>query len=204
MTLADGHLSLYQLTIEPNTQFHTRHARGEFLTASDENAAAMYELTQTILGEAGMPAYEISNHARDGAQSRHNLAYWHYDDYIGIGLKRMEESRGEASWTATDNHRAPEVYLKQVREQGHGLRLSEALDATTAQREALMMGLRLTQGVLYEGWQQKFGGGLNEFLPADKITRLQHEGYLARNPQMLKATQAGLQRLNAVLNFLMN
>jgi putative oxygen-independent coproporphyrinogen III oxidase len=109
LQLADGHLSLYQLTIEPNTQFYTRAARGETLTAPDDNAATMYELTQNILKDAGLPAYEVSNHAREGAESRHNLAYWHYDDYIGIGPGAHGRYRQNGERFATDTHRAPEV-----------------------------------------------------------------------------------------------
>jgi putative oxygen-independent coproporphyrinogen III oxidase len=209
LALADGHLSLYQLTIEPGTQFGTRAARGETLTAPDENAASMYELTQDILAEAGSPAYEVSNHARPGAESRHNLAYWHYDDYLGIGPGAHGRFRLEAgegipdTRLATEAHRAPDVWLRHVGEQGHGLRVCEELNLETAMREAVMMGLRLTRGISIESWQRKFGAPLPDFIAPEKTARLQKEGYLANDASALKATAAGMQRLNAVLGYLM-
>jgi putative oxygen-independent coproporphyrinogen III oxidase len=204
LKMAKGHLSLYQLTIEPNTQFHTRTARGEILTAQDDNATIMYEVTQGILGVAGLPAYEVSNHAAPGAESRHNLAYWHYDDYIGIGPGAHGRHFHKDERFAIDNHRAPEVYLKQVREQGHGIRQHDILDQQTSMREALMMGLRLTQGIAQTKWQEKFGLSLADFIAPEKTARLEQEGYLAIDSNAFKATMAGLQRLNAVLDYLMN
>lgn len=208
LALADGHLSLYQLTIEPGTQFHTRHGRGEVLTAPDNEAATMYEATQEILNDAGLPAYEVSNHARPGAESRHNLAYWHYDDYIGIGPGAHGRYCLSGKRFAAEAHRAPEVWLAQVNKDNHGLRLCDEIDPVTAQREALMMGLRLTNGIDHQNWQRKFGSSLTSdkdgFLAPDKIRKLEQENYLENNAQNLKATKAGLQRLNAVLGYLLN
>ncbi|HUY68226.1 MAG TPA: radical SAM family heme chaperone HemW [Alphaproteobacteria bacterium] len=257
LQLANGHLSLYQLTIEPNTQFHTRHQRGEVLTAPEDEAVRMYEMTQAILGEAGMPAYEVSNHARPGAESRHNLSYWRYEDYIGIGpgahgryqivgedgafsfARRMSGELGERRANidpspaktkdlvppkngtkskfslpppqggrnarfAADNHRAPEVWLSQVTARGNGLRLCEPLDEATAMREALMMGLRLAEGIDPAAWAAKFSAPLEAYLDAAKVARLIEEGYLARDARYVRATAAGLQRLNAVLHYLTN
>jgi len=204
LAFADGHISLYQLTIEPNTKFHTLAGRGEKLTAPDEQAALMFELTQKILTEAGMPAYEISNHAKPGAASRHNLTYWHYEDYIGIGPGAHGRYCIPDKRFATEDHRAPEVWLKHVSEHGHGLRVCDTLDAGTSQREALMMGLRLSEGISHQTWQKKFGAALGDFLLSKKIARLMEEGYLMNNATSLQATAAGLQRLNAVLGYLMN
>jgi oxygen-independent coproporphyrinogen-3 oxidase len=204
LSLAGSHLSLYQLTIEPGTQFGTRHARGEALTAPDPDAAAMFEHTQSIMADAGLPAYEISNHARPGDESRHNLAYWHYDDYIGIGPGAHGRYRISDAAIAADNHRAPEVWLTNVNASGHGLKNSETLDQNTAQREALMMGLRLAQGISHKNWREKFGGAPDAWLDAAKLARLKSEGYISDNQNTLQATQAGLQRLNAVLDYLLN
>jgi len=208
LALARGHLSLYILTLEPNTLFYTRAARGEKLTAPDDHAATLYELTQDLLCQAGMPAYEISNYASPGEESRHNLAYWHYDDYIGIGPGA--HGRHELSCPtgcqrfATDNHRSPDVWMRQVCAKGHGVRQKETLDLTMAQREAFMMGLRLNAGLSHHVWREKFGTPLNDFLPRAKIERLRDEGYLTDGPHAFKATKSGLQRLNAMLNYLLN
>jgi len=206
LTLADGHLSLYQLTIEPGTQFHTRNARGETLAVDAEDAAAMYELTQDILQAAGLPAYEVSNHAKPGAESRHNLAYWHYDDYIGIGPGAHGRYAGNGRRWATEDHRAPDVWLAQVNEKGQGLRLCEEIDHATARREALMMGLRLTSGIEHAVWEKKFNVALigenGNLLRPEKVRRLEQEGYLTNSKSGLKTTAAGMQRLNAVLGYL--
>ena len=203
ITLAGDHLSLYQLTIEPSTQFYTLAQRGENLTAPDDSAASMYELTQKIMAEAGMPAYEISNHARTGQESRHNLTYWHYDDYIGLGPGAHGRYRLGAKRYATDNHRSPDVWMKHVREKKQGQRQQEDLDESTAKREALMMGLRLTEGLSHQIWQDKFSQSLTDFLTRAKIERLEREGYLINDRKKLQATMAGLQRLNAVLGYLL-
>jgi oxygen-independent coproporphyrinogen-3 oxidase len=203
LALANGHLSLYQLTIEAGTQFHTRAGRGEELTAPDDRAAQMYELTQSILTDAGMPAYEISNHAAPGMESRHNLTYWHYDDYIGIGPgAHGRYRRDDGKRFGTEDHRAPDVWLSHVAEHGHGLRVCDEIDMPTAKREALMMGLRLADGIDANKWRDKFGDAPRDFLSAEKIARLVGEGYLNDNADRLQATLAGRQRLNALLGYL--
>jgi putative oxygen-independent coproporphyrinogen III oxidase len=204
LTLAGDHLSLYQLTLEPGTQFFTRANRGEAMAADPAAAAAMFEETQMMMAAAGMPAYEISNHARAGHASRHNLAYWHYDDYVGIGPGAHGRFVLDDVRCATETHRVPEVWLDHTEQHGHGLRLCDAIDDATAQREALLMGLRLTQGVDAAAWQKKFGRALADFLPAHKLMRLQDEGLLLASPTNIRATAAGLQRLNSVLEFLLS
>jgi putative oxygen-independent coproporphyrinogen III oxidase len=202
LTLADGHLSLYQLTIEPNTAFYTRDQRGEALTAEESPAALMYELTQDIMRDAGRPAYEISNHARPGEESRHNLTYWHYEDYIGVGPGAHGRYRLNEKRFATDNQRAPDVWLRRVTEQGSGLRLAEELNVETAMREALMMGLRLVVGIDLQKWHEKFGVAIDAFLHIEKLQRLEDEAYIAKTGDRLRATESGLQRLNAVLAYI--
>lgn len=204
LMLAKDHLSLYQLTIEPNTQFYTLANRGEKLTAPDDQAAAMFELTQDILRDAGMPAYEISNHARAGSESKHNLTYWHYADYIGIGPGAHGRYQKGGKRIATENHKAPEVWLKYVAEKNNGLRVCDVIDNQTALREALMMNLRLTEGIDLQNWKNKFGTSLIDLVTAEKCARLRKEGYLLESDESLTATAAGLQRLNAVLNYLLN
>ncbi len=202
LALAGGHLSLYQLTIEPHTIFHTRARRGETLTTTDDYAATMFEATQEVMENAGLPAYEISNHARAGQESRHNLTYWHYEDYFGIGPGAHGRHRDHKNRHALENHRAPEIWLQQVLSQGHGIKTDETLDTETAMREALMMGLRLTKGIDLENWRKKFPTPLPHLLPADRLARLEQEGLVAQNDKALYATRTGLQRLNAVLEYL--
>ena len=202
LTLADGHLSLYQLTIEPNTAFFTRAARGEALTAEENPAATMYELTQNIMQAVGRPAYEISNHAKPGEESRHNLTYWHYEDYIGIGPGAHGRYRHDGQRLATDNHRSPDVWLRHVAEQGNGLRQSETLTTDSAMREALMMGLRLVEGINRESWREKFGTDITEFVPPTKWQRLMDEKYIFMSDTRIAATPSGLQRLNALLAYI--
>jgi len=202
LALTNGHLSAYQLTIEPNTAFHTLAGRGENLTAPPEESAVMYEQTQAILAEVGMPAYEISNHARPGDESRHNLTYWRYLDYIGIGPGAHGRFVAGHERLATETHRAPEVWLRYVGEQGHGLRVSAPIDDETAKREALMMGLRLAEGLSHADWQAKFDTPLSDFLPKEKHAHLAAEGYVADDGTKFFATESGRQRLNAVLGYL--
>jgi len=202
LALAGDHLSLYQLTIEPHTQFHTRTRRGESLTAIDDHAVAMFEMTQDIMGAAGMPAYEISNHARLSQESRHNLTYWHYEDYIGIGPGAHGRYHDGHIRYATENHRAPDIWLQETTAQGHGIKVNDDLTTEASMREALMMGLRLTEGIDLANWQKKFGVPLSQFLPSERLTKLKAENYIIEDKKSLRATRTGLQRLNAVLGYL--
>ncbi|WP_395613859.1 radical SAM family heme chaperone HemW, partial [Allosphingosinicella sp.] len=134
-----GHLSLYQLTIEPGTRFAALAAKGELVPADPDESAALYELTQDMTGAAGLPAYEISNHARPAEESRHNLAYWRYQNYAGVG----PGAHGRRNGVATQRHRKPENWLGALARNGHGI--VEETEITPAEQrvEALLMGLRL-------------------------------------------------------------
>ena len=197
------HLSLYQLTIEPGTRFAAL-AKEYPLVAPEDDAITMYEMTHEILRPAGLAAYEISNYATMGEESRHNLTYWHYDDYIGVGPGAHGRIVLNGVRYATENHAAPEDWLRQVDEQGHGQSLNEVLDNETAQREALMMGLRLTEGIDGARWQEKFATPLLDFLPEARVKKLQAEGLLMRDNDNLRGTPEGLQILDSVLKYLGN
>ncbi len=203
LSMAGDHLSLYQLTLEPTTQFYSRAARGEILQAPEPEAAAMYELTQDICAAHGLSAYEISNHARPDGESRHNMTYWHYGDYIGIGPGAHGRYHSGDKTFATDNHRAVEPYLQQTERLGHGQRLSETLDIPTTKIEAIMMGLRLVQGIDAKRWQARFRTKLADDIDGIKRQRLVDEGYLF-DEEDLRAAPQGLMRLNAVLDYLLN
>ena len=203
LALGPEHISLYQLTIEEGTVFHGAWRRGELALPEEDAAAALYEETAAMLGAAGLPAYEISNHARPGGECRHNLTYWRYGDYAGIG----PGAHGRLSWDgekhATRQHRAPEAWLDLVERQGHGWRQVEAIDREQRLAEMVMMGLRLSEGVARAAFERELGAAPEDLLPRDRLGRLVEEGYLALDDEGLRATPAGRQRLDALLGYLL-
>jgi oxygen-independent coproporphyrinogen-3 oxidase len=198
LALAGEHLSLYQLTVEPGTGFATLARRGELVVPDEELAAALYETTQDRLAAYGLPAYEISNHARRGAECRHNLAYWRYQDYVGIGPGAHGRlSRGEVKY-ATRQTRLPERWLAAVEDKGTGLEEMAAVDRDGAVEEILMMGLRLTEGIARARLERAAGCDAEALLGAN-LAPLIEGGFLILDRERLVATAAGRQRLNAVL-----
>ena len=148
LTYAKGHMSLYQLTIENGTQFKTLRDSGRLIELDYDIAGDMYLMTADMMADAGMPPYEISNYARVGQESRHNLTYWRYHDYVGIGPGahgRLTLSNGDK--VATRTHKAPDIWMGNVMDQGHGAKPFEILNAKTQTEEAIMMGLRLREGI---------------------------------------------------------
>jgi putative oxygen-independent coproporphyrinogen III oxidase len=141
--LGTGHLSLYQLTIEPGTRFETLVRQGQFTPLGDEAAADLFALTAQLTNHAGLPAYEVSNHARPGEESRHNLTYWRYHDYAGIG----PGAHGRRGGLATVRHKKPENWLSAIARNGHGSVEERALGSREQAAEALLMGLRLREGI---------------------------------------------------------
>ncbi len=204
LDLAGDHLSLYQLTIEPGTQFHTAHARGDLVLPEDELAGDLYEHTQALLGAHGLPAYEISNHARPGQESRHNLVYWRYGDYLGIGPGAHGRLTGaEGIKTATRQERLPETWAAAIAGGGDGM--VETTEVTADERlvELTMMGLRLAEGIPDERFRRETGKGIAETFDAAIRARLADGGFLDTDETVLRATPAGRQRLNAVLSALL-
>jgi oxygen-independent coproporphyrinogen-3 oxidase len=201
--LASGHMSLYQLTIEQGTPFHTRYGRGEFKIPEQDFAADLYDVTQELMDKAGMPAYEISNHARAGDESRHNLIYWRYDDYAGIGPGAHGRLTQGSNKFATRGHRAPEIWLDKVDKNGHGLHPFEVVSNVAQLQEALMMGARLKEGVPYERLEKAYGGDFRGGISPDRIRHLVQEGILEDVPDTIKTTPVGFKCLNAVLGYLL-
>jgi putative oxygen-independent coproporphyrinogen III oxidase len=198
LMLAGDHLSLYQLTIEPGTAFATLERRGELVIPAEEDAAALYEMTQEQLAAQGLPAYEISNHARPGSECRHNLAYWRYQDYVGIGPGAHGRlTVGDVKY-ATRQARLPERWLAAVEEAGTGTEEMAAIDRDDAVEEMLMMGLRLTEGVARARLEGAAGRDA-EAIFGDNLASLVEGGFLTLDRDRLAATAAGRQRLNAVL-----
>jgi putative oxygen-independent coproporphyrinogen III oxidase len=203
LTLAGEHLSLYQLTIEPGTAFATLARRGELLPPEEDSAATLFEITQERLAAAGLPAYEISNHARPGAECRHNLAYWRYRDYAGIGPGAHGRLTLGGTKYATRQHRLPEKWIEAVETKGTGIEESAPIDRVTAIEEMLMMGLRLVEGVSRAKLEGAAGGDA-EPLFGSKLAPLIEAGFLTLDPERLAATAAGRQCLNAVLGSLLS
>jgi oxygen-independent coproporphyrinogen-3 oxidase len=198
LALAGDHLSLYQLTIEPGTAFAVRAGRGELMPPGDELAAELFETTQDRLAAYGLPAYEISNHARPGAECRHNLAYWRSGDYLGIGPGAHGRFTRGAARYATRQRRTPERWLDAVEARGTGIEETTEIDRDAVVIEMLMMGLRLVEGVpraRLEAW----AGEPLEARFAEPLPRLVEGGFLALDDMRLAATAAGRQRLDAVL-----
>ncbi|MEL6978619.1 MAG: radical SAM family heme chaperone HemW [Pseudomonadota bacterium] len=193
------HASLYQLTIEPGTRFFELQERGRLSTPGQDDAAAMYEMTQEICARAGLPAYEISNHARPGAESRHNLIYWRYGDYAGVGPGahgRLTTPRGRV---ATETLRDPAAWLSEVETKGEALLEPTPLTRREQAEEMMMMGLRLTEGVDLDRYAALSGAPLS----ATRIETLQADGYVAQEGRTLRATPKGRPVLNALLRDLL-
>ena len=202
LSLAGTHLSLYQLTIEPGTAFGNRAERGEILSADEDSAVALYEFTQRRLAAAGMPAYEISNHARPGAECRHNLAYWRYEDYLGIGPGAHGRVTRPGAKLATQQRRAPEAWLAAIEERGAAFEEMTPISRDASIEEMLMMGLRLAEGIPRARLEALAERGIEDlFRPA--LARLVEGGFVTLTDERLVATAAGRQRLNAVLGALL-
>jgi oxygen-independent coproporphyrinogen-3 oxidase len=195
LTFGTGHLSLYQLTIEPGTRFATLVAQGKLTPADPDHGATLYELTQAMTGAAGIPAYEISNHARAGQESRHNLTYWRYGDYIGIG----PGAHGRRTGAATLRHKKPENWMGAVKRNGHGAQSEEPLAGEDRAREALLMGLRLAEGVDLDRIAALSGIGVAQLVDERTIDQLIDIGLLHRRGAKLQVAAAGMLLLDAIL-----
>ena len=193
---AAEHLSLYQLTIEPGTPFHGLAAAGKLVPPDDEVGRALYDVTQEVCGHAGLPAYEISNHARPGAASRHNLLYWRYGEYAGIGPGAHGRLVTEDGRVGTVTERGPEAWLARVEAGGHGVVGTETLSPADQGDEFLVMGLRLAEGIDPARYAALKGRPLS----GERITALCGDGLLARLPGgRIAATARGAPVLNALV-----
>jgi putative oxygen-independent coproporphyrinogen III oxidase len=193
---ASDHLSLYQLTIEPDTPFATLHAAGKLATPDDDTARALYDATQDVCDAGGLPAYEISNHARPGGECRHNLVYWRYGEYAGIGPGAHGRLDVDGRRYATATEKNPERWLALVEARGDGLAVDETLTRTEQADELLLMGLRLAEGIALARYAAVAGKPLD---PA-RIADLAQGGLVETTPQgRLRVTAAGFPLLDAVV-----
>ena len=193
---AAEHLSLYQLTIEPGTPFFALHRAGKIATPNDEIGRALYDTTQEICAAAGLPAYEISNHARSGAECRHNLVYWRGHEYAGIGPGAHGRLNIGGVRYATETEKRPESWLMRVEANGNGLTVNEPLMTGEQADEYLLMGLRLAEGIDPERYQKLAGRALDE----KRISILKEEGAIeAMADGRLRVTLSGFPVLDAVV-----
>ncbi|MFV1494420.1 radical SAM family heme chaperone HemW [Phaeobacter sp. JH18-32] len=199
LSMAIDHLSLYQLTIEEGTAFGDRYAKGKLRDLpSDDNAADMYLATQEICDNHGLPAYEISNHARPGAESRHNLIYWRYGDYLGIGPGAHGRLTIGGRRYATETYLQPGAWLNAA-ERTTGETSRTQLTSEESSAEYMMMGMRLVEGLDSDRFQEISGRSL----PADRISDLADIGMIEISGNRLRATDSGRAVLNAVLRELL-
>lgn len=193
---AADHLSLYQLTIEEGTRFHALHAAGKFSVPDPDHAADLYRLTQEVTAARGLPAYEISNHARPGAESRHNLVYWRYGEYVGVGPGAHGRFIEDGRRIVTFTEKMPETWANLVEAKGHGVIGGETLTRSEEADEFLLMGLRLTEGIDLARYEQLSGRPLS----SRRIQTLQEENLVAPvGNSRLRATSTGMIVLDAVV-----
>jgi oxygen-independent coproporphyrinogen-3 oxidase len=193
---APEHLSLYQLTIEPDTMFEKLVEAGKLTPPDEETGRALWDVTQEVMEKASMPAYEISNHARAGGESRHNLCYWRYGEYAGVGPGAHGRLLHDGKRLAQSTIKHPESWLEQVEAKGHGLSEEEALGAQAQGDEFLLMGLRLREGIDPQGYVVLTGKALD----AAKVQMLLDEGLMARHATgRLSLTEKGFPLLDSVV-----
>jgi oxygen-independent coproporphyrinogen-3 oxidase len=202
LDLVADHLSLYQLTIEPGTKFEALYRRGEIVLPDEDLAAALYDATAEEAARFGLLSYEISNYAKPGAESRHNLQYWRYGDYAGIGPGAHGRLSFDNRLFATRRHRAPEPWADLVERTGSGMTEQTELAAEETVREMLLMGLRLAEGVPEDRFLARTGHTLANALDAGALRHAAEEGYVVWHDGRLQATQAGRRRLDALLPYL--
>lgn len=199
LAIAADHLSLYQLTIEPATRFEALHRLGKLVLPDNDTAVALYDATEEECARAGLLLYEISNYARSGEESRHNLSYWRYLDYAGIGPGAHGRTTIDGSLHATRRHRAPEAWVDRVERTGDGLTTSKPVAAAERAREALLMGLRLTEGIDLARFASRTGQVVMESVDPGVLEQCIDAGYLVLTPSRLIATRDGRIRLDALL-----
>jgi len=195
LSFGTDHLSLYQLTIEPGTRFATEVREGRFTPLDEDTAADLFAQTREQTVAAGLPAYEVSNHARPGQESRHNLTYWRYHDYAGIG----PGAHGRRNATATTRHRKPENWLEAVAAQGHGIAESRPLAAREQASEALLMGLRLAEGIDLPALAARFALSPDQLADPAKLAFYTEQGLLRHSGPRLAVTDAGVAVLDGLL-----
>lgn len=196
LAFGTGHLSLYQLTIEAGTRFATLAAKGDLVIPDGDSAADLFDVTQEMTAAAGLPRYEVSNHARIGEESRHNLTYWRYGDYAGVG----PGAHGRRLTQATERHKKPENFISAVERNGHGLKVEQDLPPHERATEAMLMGLRLTEGLDLARVEKRSGLPREAFFDAAAAARLERQGLVRHEGDRLTVTDAGILLLDSLLS----
>lgn len=208
LDLAPTHLSLYQLTLEPGTAFYQQAQRGDWVLPDADSAAALFEWTQHATAEAGLPAYEISNHARPGQESRHNLVYWHSDDCVGIGpgahgrWQVQDDSCHPSTRVAGHQLKTPEAWLASVAEGKGGIAALDELDQESRAAEVVMMGLRLVTGMSRATYARLVGADIFQHCPDAAWQALVKEDLLGWDATHVWATASGRLKLNALVAYI--
>jgi oxygen-independent coproporphyrinogen-3 oxidase len=195
LALGTSHLSLYQLTIEPGTRFAALHAKGQIVLPDAETSANLFGMTRELTAAAGLRAYETSNYARAGAESRHNIAYWTYADYAGIGPGAHGRRLGRAS----ERLKKPELWLAQVERLGHGMAADTALSPAERATEALVMGLRLAAGIDRAWFLAQTGVALEAALDARRLAGVAAAGLIENDARGVRLSPAGQPLVDAIL-----
>lgn len=198
------HISVYQLTIEQGTAFYTAYNRGEFHMPDGDLEAEFYEVTGKVLSKAGLARYEISNHALLGQECRHNMAYWQYNDYIGVGPGahgRFVDRQGVRY--GTREHNAPDIWLERQLGDENVEHEREVISSEMAFEEMLLMGLRLEKGIRLSDIQDKTGYHLKDKIDPRKLVQMQDEGYITLDHERIVATENGFRTLNSLLSYLL-
>jgi coproporphyrinogen III oxidase-like Fe-S oxidoreductase len=198
--------------LERGTPFYAMAKRGSLKVPSDDDSADMFEATQEITSAGGLPAYEVSNHARPGSESRHNLTYWRYGEYAGVGpgahgrLVVRDGSGlngGVSGPTAFRQKRSPETWLKFTERRGDGTDESQSLDTDECGSEMLMMGMRLSEGVDAARFKEVTGKKIEDFIGQRTLVLLIDDGLIDYTPERIVATQKGRRVLNSVLKVML-
>jgi len=200
LSFGTEHLSLYQLTIEPATPFAVLARSGELKLPQDDAAATLYEITQELCEAAGRPAYEISNHAKPGAECRHNLIYWRYGDYVGTGPGAHGRIASNGKRIATFCEKLPERWRERVEQNGHGIAERNEIRVSDGAREHLLMNLRLAEGLDLSSYEKRW----NTKPDSSRVNSLAHDGFVVQNENRLAATPKGRLVLNALIAALVN
>ena len=190
-----GHMSLYQLTIEPETRYADLFAAGKLAIPDDDLSADLYDLTQELTEAAGLPAYEVSNHAKSGDESRHNLLYWRYGEYAGVGPGAHSRLIDGGNRMALIAEKHPETWRDSVMAKGNGIISEETVSPEEQAREMLLMGLRINEGIDLSAYTRLS----NRPMEAARIAALAELGLVTQVGPRLRATQAGRRILNAVI-----
>ena len=196
LAFGTDHLSLYQLTIEPGTRFATLAAKGDLTIPDGDAAADLFDATQAMARAAGLPRYEVSNHARMGQESRPNLASWRYADSAGIG----PGAHGRRLGQATERHKKPENFIAAVTRNGHGLKVEADLPPHERATEAMLMGLRLTEGVDLARIEARSGLAREAFVDAGAVAQLAGQGLMRQGGDRLAVTEQGILLLDSILS----